>query len=374
MMMGADYDDDGWNMILDQMSISDMATLVIAGNGFTYACESITYGGSKDGDGPIGWYSATINYDGDTWYNGYTGYTNSYTGVTTEGALASRCYEGTLVCASSFNKDLEYERGQLMGNESILLGRTGLWGISAANLSRNAFSGRNGEYLGEEPMVAGYMGAAVSRGYASKGGVAFSKHFAFNDQETNRYGMSVFMTEQEARELSLRCFEGILSDDGGDTKALGVMESFSRIGCTWCGESYPLMTQVLRNEWGFKGCAITDMAVALLTYYHAPEAVKAGTDYFDTTSTALYGDFFTEEKLNADPVLHAATRQAAHRILYAYVNSNAMNGTPMNAKLEHGLVWWQTTIVWLNVALGVIAAIPTGMYIYFTIKSKKEGN
>lgn len=101
------------------------------------------------------------------------------------------------------------------------------------------------------------------------------------------------------------------------------------------GQSYPLLTQVLRNEWGFEGCVITDMAVALLTYYHAPEAVKAGTDYFDTTDRTLYGGYFTEEELEKDPVLHAhaALRQAAHRILYTFVNSNAMNGTSKNAEL-----------------------------------------
>ena len=364
MMMGADFDDDAWNMILDQLSVEDMATLVAAGNGFTYACDSITYPGSKDGDGPIGWYtsSAALEYDGEDRYNGYTE------------NIKSRCYEGTLVCAASFNKQLEFERGVLMGNESIYFGRTGLWGISAANLARNAFSGRNGEYYGEEPMIAGYMGASVSEGYASKGGVAFSKHLAFNDQETNRYGMSVFMTEQEARELSLRCFEGILANEEGRTKSMGVMESFSRIGLTWCGESYPLLTQVLRNEWGFKGCVITDMAVQLLTYYHAPEAVKAGTDYFDTTDANLYGGFFTEEKLEQDPVLHAALRQAAHRILYTYVNSNAMNGVPKNAELIHVMAWWEKTIIGLDVAIGILALIPTGLYVFFLVKDNKKEN
>lgn len=371
MMMGAAYDDDAWELILDQMTAADMAAIVAAGNGFTYASESISYPGSKDGDGPIGWFSATLKYDGDKWYNGYTGYTN-WKGETTEGAIASRCYEGTLVCAATFNKELEYERGVLMGNESILLGRTGLWGISAANLARNAFSGRNGEYYGEEPMIACYMGAAVSEGYASKGGVAFSKHFAFNDQETNRYGGAIFMSEQEARELSLRAFEGIMAREEGRTKSMGVMESFSRIGCTWAGESYPLMTEILRNEWGFEGCVITDMAVALLTYYHAPEAVKAGTDYFDTTDATLYGGFFTEEELEKDPVLHAALRQAAHRILYTYVNSNAMNGTSKNVRLEHVTAWWENSIFFIDVAVGLAAAVPTALYIYFTVNERKK--
>ncbi|MBR1814865.1 MAG: glycoside hydrolase family 3 C-terminal domain-containing protein [Lachnospiraceae bacterium] len=371
MMMGADYNDEAWDMILDQMSADDMAKIVAAGNGFTYASTSISYPGSKDGDGPIGWYSAVLQYDGDKWYNGYTGYTN-WKGETTEGAIASRCYEGTLVCAASFNRELEYERGELMGNESILLGRTGLWGISAANLGRNAFSGRNGEYYGEEPMIACIMGAAVSEGYASKGGVAFTKHFAFNDQETNRYGGSIFMTEQEARELSLRAFEGILAKEEGKTKSMGVMESFSRIGCTWVGESYPVMTQILRNEWGFEGCAITDMAVALLTYYHAPEAVKAGTDYFDTTDATLYGGFFEEAKLEEDPVLHAALRQAAHRILYTYVNSNAMNGTSKNVELVHVQAWWEKSIRFIVIAIGLAALIPTFLYVYFTVKEGKE--
>ncbi len=366
MMMGREYDDENWDLILDQLDITEMANLVGAGNGFTAACESITYGGSKDSDGPIGWYSSAcaFDYTGDKWYNGYKG--NGY-------GLPSRIYESTVVCAASFDRELEYERGELLGNEAIWLGRTGMWGISAANLARTAFSGRNGEYLGEEPMIAGYMGAAVSQGYSSKGGVAYTKHFAFNDQETNRYGMCTFMTEQEARELSLRCFEGILANEDGKTKSLGAMQSFSRIGCTWAGQSYQLMTQVLRNEWGFKGCVITDMAVPLLTYYHAPEAVKAGTDFFDTTSTALYAEvFFTPEKLAEDPVLHAALRQAAHRMLYVYVNSNAMNGVPVNAKIVDVTVWWEKAIVGIDIGLGVLALGSLIGYGVVTLKNRKE--
>lgn len=372
MMMGAPYGDEAWELILDQLSLADMVSLVSTGNGFTYACDSITYSGSRDGDGPIGWYSDALEYDGDCWYNGYAGYTDLQ-GESGKRTLPSRCYEGTLVCASSFNKDLEYERGRLIGNEGILLGRTGLWGV-AVNLARNAFSGRNGEYFGEDPLVTGYMGAAFSEGYASKGGVAFAKHFSFNDQETNRHGLCVFMTEQEARELSLRAFERVVAKESDRVKALGVMGSFTRIGCTWCGESYPLMTNVLRGEWGFEGCVITDMAVSQLTYYHAPEAVKAGTDFFDTRDASLYSGFFTEETLQDDPVLHAALRQAAHRILYVYANSNAMNGTPKNAKLVHVTAWWERSIVLFNLAEGAAALISVGLYLYFAVAKAGAGS
>lgn len=364
MMMGRDYDDENWELILDQLNLDEMADLVGAGNGFTAAAPSITYPGSKDSDGPIGWYSSAcaFDYTGDKWYNGYTG--NGY-------GLPSRIYSSTTVCAASFDREMGERRGKLLGNEGIWLGRTGLWGIGA-NIARTAFSGRNGEYLGEDPILSGYMGAATSSGYASKGGVAYVKHFAFNDQETNRHGGCFFMTEQEARELSLRSFE--LTVAGGDeTKAMGVMCSFSRIGCTACGECYPLLTQVLRNEWGFKGCVITDTAVALLTYYHAPEWVKAGVDCFDTTSTALYADvYFTREKLAEDPVLHAALRQSAHRILYTFVNSNAMNGTPVNAEIVSVTAWWQTAVAGIDIGLGAIALAAFATFIIFSVKKEKE--
>lgn len=371
MMMGADYDDPNWDLILDQLSYEDLANIVAAGNGFTYACESIVYPGSRDGDGPIGWYSSTMEYKGDKWYNGTTGYIGRG-GVVTEGFLPSRIYEGTLVCAASFNRDLEVRRGKLLGNEGIFLGRTGMWGISAANIGRTAFSGRNGEYYGEEPMIGAIMGAAVSSGYASKGGIAFTKHYAFNDTETNRYGGCVFMTEQTAREISLRAFEGILAPEEGITKSMGLMESFTRLGCTWVGESYPLMTQILRNEWGFQGAAITDMAVAQLTYYHAPEAVKAGTDYFDTTDATLYGGFFTKDKLEEDPVLHAALKQAAHRILYIYVNSLTMNGTPLSADLVRVLAPWEIAIICIDVVLGVIALGTLVLYVVVEFRRPKN--
>ena len=372
MIIGEDYDSDKWDDILDQMSLEEMAATVAAGNGFTKASESITYPGSKDGDGPIGWYSATLEYKGNKWYNGTTGVT-SWKGDLTEGVLPSRIYEGTLVCAASFNRDLENRRGILLGNEGIFLGRTGLWGLTAANIARTAYSGRNGEYYGEEPIIANQMGVALSGGYQSKGGIAFTKHFAFNDQETNRYGECTFMTEQEAREISLRAFEGILAVEDGKTSSNGLMESFSRIGCTWVGESYNLMTQVLRNEWGFKGPAITDMAVAMLTYYHAPEAVKAGTDYFDTTDVKLYGtDYINAEQMKKDPVLHAAVRQAVHRILYVYVNSLTMNGTSKNAKIVREYAWWEKAIVGINIGLGVITLASVGTYVFLVIKNRKK--
>ena len=373
MLMGEDYDSDKWDDILDQMNLDDMTAMVAAGNGFTKSSDSITYPGSKDGDGPIGWYSATLEYKGDKWYNGTTGVT-SWKGDVTQGVLPSRIYEGTLVCAASFNRNLETRRGVLLGNEGIFLGRTGIWGLTAANLARTAYSGRNGEYYGEEPIIANMMGVALSGGYQSKGGIAFTKHFAFNDQETNRYGECTFMTEQEARELSLRAFEGILAVEEGKTTSLGLMESFSRIGCTWVGQSYPLMTQILRNEWGFKGPAITDMAVAMLTYYHAPEAVKAGTDYFDTTDVKLYGtDFINREQVLKDPVLHAAVRQAAHRIMYVYVNSLTMNGTPKNASIVRDYAWWEKTIVGIDIGLSALTIVSIALYITAIIKDKKKG-
>jgi beta-glucosidase len=372
MMMGRSYDDENWDRILDQMTTGEMAALVGAASSMTKEVKSVSYPGGLQSDGPIGFYSANLEYKGTSYYNGFTGPTD-WKGNKYEGCIPSRSLEGTVVVAASFNKDLAARRGKLLGDESILLKRTGIWGISGTNIARTPFSGRSGEYYGEDPMMGAYIGGKVSKGFTSKGGVAYTKHFAFNDQETNRYGGSFYMTEQEAREISLRNFEGILANKKDEpSNAMGLMESFCRIGPDFVGENSGLMTQILRNEWGFEGVTITDMAVALLTYYHAPEMVKAGTDTFDTGSLDLYANVdFTDEKIAADPILHAALRQACHRTLYVFVNSNAMNGVAVNAKIVRKLAPWEVGLVWLNVGVGIIALGLTGAYVFFVIKDKK---
>ena len=348
MMMGRPFDDENWDLILDQMTLDDLSHLIAAANSFTYKCESITYPGTVDGDGPTG-------FAGEMEYNG--------------GKIAARIYEGECTLAATFSKKLAAQRGRFMGEDGLYLDKTSIWG-PGANLHRNPYSGRSGEYYSEDPMLAFLLGEAQVRTFQDeKGCIACPKHFAFNDQEANRYALATFLTEQEGREIVLRCFQGAFAEGG----ALGTMTSFGRVGCTYVGAHYGLLTAILRGEWGFKGYSITDMAANGWTYMHGYESLLAGTDTFDTTSYDRFGSVdFTPEQLRSDPVLLAAARQAAKRILYANVNSNAMNGLSKNAKIIDVIPWWQGTLIGICVGLGVIALGLAAAGVVFTIKQRKE--
>lgn len=349
MMMGLDFDDESWDLILDQISLDDLSHLIAAANSFTYKCDSITYPGTVDGDGPTG-------FAGEMEYNG--------------GKIAARIYEGECTLAATFSKKCAAQRGRFMGEDGLYLDKTSIWG-PGANLHRNPYSGRSGEYYSEDPMLAFLLGEAQVKTFQDeKGCIACPKHFAFNDQEANRYALATFLTEQEGREIVLRCFQGAFAEGG----ALGTMTSFGRVGCTYVGAHYGLLTAILRNEWGFKGYSITDMAANGWTYMHGYESLLAGTDTFDTTSYDRFGSVdFTPEQLKSDPVLLAAARQAAKRMLYANVNSNAMNGISKNAKIISVIPWWQGTLIGICVGLGVIAAGLAAVSVVFMIKDKKGG-
>ena len=347
MMMGEPFDSEQWDSILNQISLDDLSHLIAAANSFTYKCDSITYPGTVDGDGPTG-FAGNLDYKG--------------------GTIAARIYEGEVVLSATFSKKCAAQRGRFMGEDGLYLDKTSIWG-PGANLHRNPYSGRSGEYYSEDPMLAFLMGEAQVRTFQDeKGCIACPKHFAFNDQEANRYALSTFLTEQEGREIVLRCFQGAFAEGG----ALGTMTSFGRVGCTYVGAHQGLLTDILRGEWGFEGYAITDMAAASWTYMQGYESLLAGTDCFDTTDYDRFGSVdFTPEQLREDPLLLAAARQAAKRILYANVNSNAMNGVSKNAKIVGVIPWWQGTLIGISVGLGAIAAALTALAVIFAKKDEK---
>ena len=141
------------------------------------------------------------------------------------------------------------------------------------NIHRTPFSGRNGEYYSEDGLLSGRMAASVVTGAREKGVNTMVKHFAVNDQETDRdtNGLITWLSEQALREIYLKPFELVVKEG----KSLGIMSSFNRIGTVWAGGSYELLTEILRNEWGFRGMVITDYANA---YMNPDQMIRAGGD------------------------------------------------------------------------------------------------
>lgn len=313
-----DYYDERWDNFLDMCSIEEMKNLVYYAAYETAGIDSVGVPMTKMYDGP-------------------TGFTN----FGNEGAV----YQvGTYCCepvvASTWNTELVEEFGETMGEEGFWgnansgMPYTGIY-APGANIHRSPFGGRCGEYFSEDSFLSGKMAAAEIRGLQKKGVVTAIKHFVANEQETHRSinGDSSWLTEQSLREICLRPFE-IAVKEGG---ARAVMTSFNRIGTRWTGGDYRLLTEILRNEWGFKGFVVTDFNTCP-EYMHAEQMAYAGGDL--NLATIMYnGQDWCDSNDKADLIV---LRQNVKNALYALVNSNAMNGEVVGYKMA---TWQVLTIV-----------------------------
>ena len=341
---GLTYGDDLYGKLLDQLTWDDMVLLVATSGYGTPGIAKIDKPATVDSDGPAG-------ISGEL-YGGKSGVG----------------YAAQAVISSTWNVELIEKMGKMVGEDGLLLGAQG-WYAPAVNIHRNAFSGRNYEYYSEDPFLSGVAAAATVKGAQAKGMYVYVKHFALNDQETNRIGVSTFAKEQAIREIYLEPFE-IAVQQGG---AHGIMSSFNRIGCQWTGASRELLTDVLRTEWGFDGHVVTDFSGLSSSYMRIETGLKAGNDCWLSTSSTYV------DKLNAykkDAAMANWLRQACRRILYTVANSAAMNPyiveSGITAKTVDVLPWWQPTLVTIDVVLGLATAAFAVMLV-LTLRKKKQG-
>ncbi len=231
-------DESLWDAFLDQLTVDEMITLITDCGYETEAIERLGIPATSDNDGP-----SCIKGEGGLLYS--------------DSGLA---YPVATALACTWNDKLAEEFGEIIGEEAQQLG-THVWYAPGCNIHRSPQGGRNNEYYSEDPLISGKMSAAVTRGAQSKGLVVTVKHFAANEQETNRQsnGLYTWLNEQSLREIYLEPFE-ISVKEGG---AKGIMSAYNRIGAQWCGGSKALITDLLRNEWGFDGFVITDASIDL---------------------------------------------------------------------------------------------------------------
>ncbi|MDR1468004.1 MAG: glycoside hydrolase family 3 C-terminal domain-containing protein [Spirochaetaceae bacterium] len=290
-MVGKSYDDPAWDALLDQLTIEEMNTLISLGGYQTKPVRSIDKPATIDIDGPQGLS---------------TFMSSSYKG----GAFPT-----AVVVASTWDTTLANARGTMVGNEALEMGVQG-WYAPAMNTHRNAFAGRNFEYFSEDGFLSGKMAAAETAGAKSKGVYGYIKHFALNDQETNRIDkVCTWATEQTIREIYLKPFELSVKEGG----AAAVMSSFNFIGGTWAGGCPELLTTVLRGEWGFRGMVLTDYFGGY-GYMDADQAIYTGTDMMLST---LGTDGATLDE-STTPTGRVHMRNSSKNILYTVANSNAM--------------------------------------------------
>ncbi|MHA7132867.1 glycoside hydrolase family 3 N-terminal domain-containing protein [Oerskovia turbata] len=337
-LRGLPKDDPKWDELLDSLSVGDMTGMLLNGAYQTGAIASIAKPQTVEPDGPAG-FSSFIN--------------SSINGV---------AYPSEYLIAQTWDVDLGAQMGRMLGNEALQKGLNG-WYAPAMNLHRSPFGGRNFEYYSEDPFLSGAMATAVSNGAAEKGVYTMLKHFALNEQETERVnnGPATWATEQTIREIYLKPFEMAIKDvtmdvsyisdaDGSLSEATvgagGIMSSFNRIGATWAGGSEALMTDVLRGEWGFEGFAISDFN--LYPYMNPNQSISAGTDLTLTFQPSKSFEDTTSAKAVSD------IRNATHNILYTVANSNAMNGLAPGATVSYTPPTWVYIQIGATVLIGLL--------------------
>ena len=312
-MVGVDYNDAQWDAFLDQLTVSDMDSLIALGGYQSAAVSSIGKVQAIDCDGP-----ASIN--------------NNFT---KQGSIG---FPSAVMIAATWNTDLAHDFGTSIGKMADDMNVSG-WYAPAMNIHRSAFAGRNFEYYSEDGVLSGAMAANAIMGSQEQGVYAFMKHFALNDQETNRTSMlCTWSTEQAIREIYLKPFEKCIKD--ADCHA--VMSAFNYIGTTYAGSCPELLIDVLRGEWGFVGMVLTDY-YGVYGYQDADRLIRNGGDFclvnYDTETNHL------TDTTSATALVSA--RQACKNILYTVANSRAY----YEENLNPGMPGWEKLMIGVDVVL-----------------------
>ena len=338
-MIGADYGDERWEALLDQLTFDEMVNTITLGFHNTAACETVSKAATKDENGP-------------------QGLTASLTG-----GKSAMCYTSEDIMAATMNTELMEDVGRCIGNDCLDMGYSGLYG-PGINMHRTPYSGRNFEYYSEDPFVAGTICAAETKGIQSKGVYVYLKHVALNDSESSRRGVNTWLTEQTARELYLEVADKAIIDGG----AWCVMSGFNRWGAQWCGENANLMNGYLRGEAGMRGMSITDFS-GLSQYMDVADGLIGGSDIWDSPMPMIHT--VAAGQMAGDPYMVSEMRDAMHRILYTVVNSNAMNGWNSETHIEPNTPWRQLAIYGL-IGVSALLTILSALMLVKNIKLKKS--
>lgn len=372
-LKGADFDDPRWEELLNKVTIDEF--LNFAANAFHNIAPIESVG--------------LLQYAADDGPNG------SDSHYLTEGSYQGTAYEdaaeydyGTRVgptpqnIAYSWNKELAYENGEIVLGESTLVLSLPIMIGPGMNIHRHAYNSRGAEYYSEDPILTGYIGSAVVQGAQSKGTLVNIKHAAFNDQEINRSGIAVFMSEQKARELELRGLQQAFeangkpasfreNDDRAETYtqgALGVMSSYNRIGAVAPSANRGVQVQIMREEWDFNGYNVTDFTGVSLKA--APkESILAGTTAFCGFGVSEEIGYWNGAALSGDRDMALAIRENTHYALYALANSAAMNGINATTHTVDVMTWWRTLYMG---CIGVFAVLAALSVIFYAISRRRK--
>ncbi len=307
-MIGLDYDEPKWDDLLDQLTFDEMVTLIGDSFHWTMPVESVQAPGTRDENGPQG-LTASLFKAGDE---------------TGKSALEATAFTSEDVMAATFNTELIYDVGRVIGNNCIAANIACLYG-PGSNTHRTPFGGRNFEYYSEDAFLAGEMGKYEVQGLADKGIFVVMKHFVLNDCEQDRIGLGVWLSEQAAREIYLKAFQAPVEEADA-----GLMVAYTRWGAIWSGGNRGLMNNILREEWGKVGLIITDNV--LTTYVNGVDGLMAGgVSTYDAMLPYVLNQLPDYED---DAVIVTAMKEACHQTLYSVANSAGMNGVGPDTEIK----------------------------------------
>lgn len=346
MMEGLNYDDEKWEQLLSRISQNDMFTTLTNCYGYTPALASVAKPLTDEDDGP---YGVSNTAEG-------------YSSMSCEGIIAST------FSVSIYNKVGEAIAADARsGHDEKQKNLHGLY-APGLNIHRVAFGGRAAEYFSEDPYLSGIASLHEIKAMQAQDVVAHPKHFIFNDEESNRNGIGIWMNEQTAREIYLLPWEYSLRADMANGHAL--MTSFNRAGCLWTSANDNLMENILRKEWSFDGYTLTDMAGSngkLFMVYD--DGFMNGTDCFlDKGSTSSFS-----ADMRGSATFNSRMQRSMHRLLYIIANySAAMDGYSNLTRLKPVTVWWKALITALTVIFVVIAAVSLVMFVLGDLDKRRN--
>lgn len=308
-------DEETWNTFLNQLTVEEMASLLADSRG-SGALDSVGMpaAGRTDDNGGLGTTLSAVGQSAMDWVT-------------------------EVMTSRTWNKERFAARGEIMGLEATYCNLTEIW-YGGGNIHRTPSSGRNWQYYSEDGNFGYIVGSYEATAMQEMGVNYCIKHFALNDQETNREGISTFANEQSIREIYLRAFEGAICEGG----ALGVMTSFNRLGCRFASTDYNLVHNVLKGEWAFKGHTTTDGYTTDGFKQHFEEEMTAGIDYTCVSNTDYADAIMAAVEAGNGQLLESLRLSAKHNI-YAISRTIAQNGLSSDSVVVSIVPLWETALL-----------------------------
>ena len=345
--MAENFNDPRWDDVINSISADE-------------AIGAVAHGGSQS-DTLTNLYNPIVGQN-----DGPTGFNNGKIELSDGTSFATNVNSQSLM-GSSFNPDLAYDWGKLLGNTGLMIQKYEIW-AGGLNYHRCPYNARNIEYLSEDPMLTNVLGVGLIEGSKEKGIIVGPKHIGFNDQEYQRSGVGVYMNEQKLRQTDLRGFEGAIAD----ADALGMMIAFNRIGAINASHHVGMNMGIFRGEWGFLGLATTDM-MNDANYFNPESCIMAGltmmADFRGNNSTiggadgkdATWG-YLSVESVSNDNTLVEQARLCMKYQLYAFANSAILNVSTTAVT-----PWWDSALQAVNIVFIVTTCLLGAAWVVFEI-------